>query len=245
MTDKTPGRSAYEAMHASRMKRPPFSEGSFVPWDRLDETWDADEGDGLHREDMEAAANAAIDTAGDRAEQLRSEVALSERLRDERDEYRRRLAAIRTRCTTNEQQRPRLHRALAIAGVFGEDVARGVMEDRLTVDAIRAEENEIERLTAEAANSAAMIRQLHEKLAAVTAERNALKASQPMHDEISRTRAALDDQRQKLHQQTAAELAEAMTEAERLKAGITAFLDECENGLADLAALRKLVSSGG
>lgn len=34
-------------------------------------------------------------------------------------------------------------------------------------------------------------------------------------------------------------------EIKRLRAGITAFLDECEDGVADLAALRKLVTPGG
>lgn len=37
----------------------------------------------------------------------------------------------------------------------------------------------------------------------------------------------------------------ASADNERLKAGITAFLDECEDGVADRAALRKLVTPGG
>ena len=63
MSGKTPGRAAYEAMHHSWMKRVGGDAQGFIAWSALDEPWAADYTGGLHREDMEAAAQAAIGAA--------------------------------------------------------------------------------------------------------------------------------------------------------------------------------------
>lgn len=55
--EKTPGQVAYEAMHASRIKRGGNTPGdSFTPWDELDETWHGE----VRREDFDAAAQAVL-----------------------------------------------------------------------------------------------------------------------------------------------------------------------------------------
>lgn len=66
MTAQTPGQAAYEAMHASREERGGEFDGGHVPWTQLDESMAGDFG-ALKREDMERAAQAAIDADGSRA----------------------------------------------------------------------------------------------------------------------------------------------------------------------------------
>lgn len=62
---ETAGQAAYEAMHASRERRDPA--GGHLAWEQLDEFMSGDF-DALKREDMEAAASAAIGHAAELAE---------------------------------------------------------------------------------------------------------------------------------------------------------------------------------
>jgi hypothetical protein len=70
----TPGQAAYEALHASIARRQP--DHIWVRWEAVNEINDGIPGEPL-REDMEAAAQAAVKAQFDRMEKIAADAALA------------------------------------------------------------------------------------------------------------------------------------------------------------------------
>lgn len=150
--DPTPGQLAYEAYDRAHGVRTPRANWGF---------------EGRHtRECWTAAANAAIDAAGDRAEQLHAAVAENERLRQD-------LAA-----------------ALA-----DRDRATGHVAD------------------------------LERQLAAVTAERDALRAARPAREYAGQLKGKLGDSWRRMLDDANRERDDARAECDRLRAAVTDLAD--------------------